>query len=269
MQDEHNVKESLTRNFQSVIDTLVRVNKLGARAKDTKANVSAVVNAGNLGYPPQCSVSVSDEEKGYTLSSALDLEGTADRMARALIEMTSGYGEEPVEVLKTFPAHSRGIVVERDIPFSSLCSHHLMPFSGTVDIAYETDGSLVFGASKLARAVDILSRRLQLQENLGSELVNSILKALRLGYADLKIISINERIHSESSMDVLKQQAVKVDNFQKSLEASLMDSAILVRIKASHTCMGCRGIKAVGASYTTVNSYGDRERIKMLMEALR
>jgi len=94
-------------------------------------------------------------------------------------EIVSGYRADPDRILgRTLPANGDDMVVVRDIPFSSVCVHHLLPFQGTAHVAYVPGGRLV-GLSKIARVVDALARRLQLQERLTRQIVDALTRALR------------------------------------------------------------------------------------------
>ena len=94
------------------------------------------------------------------------LRDTPRRVADAYAELLSGENQTAEEhLLKTFTAASGEMVIERDIFFSSTCEHHLMPFFGTVAVAYIPDGK-VAGISKLARTVEVFAKRLQIQERL-------------------------------------------------------------------------------------------------------
>lgn len=94
------------------------------------------------------------------------LRRTPNRYAQFLAEFLS---PEPIEVT-TFPAPQNSVMVlEKNISFFSLCEHHLLPFFGTVAIAYVPDKKVV-GISKLARLVDLCSRRLQMQERLTNDI---------------------------------------------------------------------------------------------------
>ena len=107
------------------------------------------------------------------------LKDTPRRVVDAFAEFTSGENQTCEEHLsKTFKAENGEMVVEKDIYFSSTCEHHLMPFFGTVAIAYIPDGKVV-GLSKLARTVDVLSRRLQIQERLTSQIASEIMRYLK------------------------------------------------------------------------------------------
>ncbi len=101
-----------------------------------------------------------------------DLADTPARVLRALNEMTAGYEQDPAEHLaRTFPVdHGGGPIVVTGVPFSSLCAHHLLPFTGTADIAYQPHpGDPVAGLSKLPRVLDVYARRLQTQEELTTQ----------------------------------------------------------------------------------------------------
>ena len=108
-------------------------------------------------------------------------EGLADtprRVAEMYSEFFSGIGEDPADVLATgFEEGHHEMVVIAGVPFFSICEHHFLPFFGTADIGYVPRGRVV-GASKLARALDIVARRPQMQERLTSQLVDAITSAL-------------------------------------------------------------------------------------------
>jgi GTP cyclohydrolase I len=109
-------------------------------------------------------------------------EGLADtpaRVAEMYGELFSGLHRDPVKALATgFEEGHKELVVLKNISFFSICEHHLLPFFGVAHVGYIPSGRLV-GASKLARALDILGRRPQLQERLTSELVDAISSAIQ------------------------------------------------------------------------------------------
>lgn len=106
------------------------------------------------------------------------LKGTPDRVARACREIFGGSDEAAREALSTqFETGSDGLVVEKDIPFFSMCEHHLLPFYGKAHIAYLPQGR-VAGLSKLARAVEAYARRPQIQEKLTQELAHTLMDEL-------------------------------------------------------------------------------------------
>lgn len=102
------------------------------------------------------------------------LKDTPDRVARMYEEILSGYKDDAkVHLSKTFTVKTSDIVIEKDIQFSSMCEHHLMPFFGKVHIAYVPNGKVV-GLSKLARCVETYAKRLQLQEQLTNQICEAI-----------------------------------------------------------------------------------------------
>jgi GTP cyclohydrolase I len=102
------------------------------------------------------------------------LRDTPKRVAKALLELTQGYEEDPAEILgRTFPEPYHGLVVVRGIEFSSLCEHHMLPFRGSTTIAYLPKGKVV-GLSKLSRLVQAFARRLQVQERLTQQIACAI-----------------------------------------------------------------------------------------------
>jgi GTP cyclohydrolase I len=107
------------------------------------------------------------------------LKNTPKRVARMYAELLGGMKRDPKENLKSvFTENYDEIVLLRDVPFYSICEHHLMPFIGTANIAYLPDGK-VLGVSKLARIVDCFARQLQVQERLTSQIANFIMDNLR------------------------------------------------------------------------------------------
>ena len=131
-----------------------------------------------------------DEEKIRT-SVRLFLEGigenpereglidTSDRVARMSRELFAGMGKEADEHLqKSFTTKNRGLVIEKNIRFYSLCEHHLLPFFGHVHIAYVPNGT-VTGLSKLARTVETYARRPQIQENLTYEIMDAVNRVIK------------------------------------------------------------------------------------------
>jgi GTP cyclohydrolase I len=100
------------------------------------------------------------------------LRDTPKRYIKAFSEMTSGVRLDPKEPLKkVFEENHDEIVCVTDVGFVSLCEHHLLPFTGTVDFAYLPKGKIV-GLSKIPRFIQILARRPQVQERLTSQIVD-------------------------------------------------------------------------------------------------
>ena len=107
------------------------------------------------------------------------LVDTPNRIARMYEEIFKGMEEDPAQHLcKTFAVDSNEIVVEKDITFYSTCEHHMMPFYGKAHIAYIPDGRVV-GISKLARTVEVYARRLQIQEQMTTQVADAVMEHLR------------------------------------------------------------------------------------------
>lgn len=100
---------------------------------------------------------------------------TPDRVVRSYSEIFAGYNQDPATVIKTFdePA-SDEMVIARGLEFYSVCEHHMQPFFGSADIAYIPKDGKVIGVSKLARILDIFSRRLQIQERLTKQITTAL-----------------------------------------------------------------------------------------------
>ena len=108
-----------------------------------------------------------------------DREGLVDtprRAAKAMQFLTQGYNMDIDEVINNamFPSETDEIIIVKDIELYSMCEHHLLPFIGKCHVAYLPKGQVI-GLSKIARIVDVFARRLQIQENLTSQIANCIL----------------------------------------------------------------------------------------------
>ncbi len=134
------------------------------------------------------------------------LRETPIRVAKALQALTRGYHQDPKAVLRaaTFEDDYSQMVIVKDIEFYSLCEHHMLPFFGKVHIAYIPNGHIT-GLSKLARIVDIFSRRLQVQERLTRQIKDCIEEALH----PLGVMVVIEARHLCMQMrGVQKQNAI-------------------------------------------------------------
>ena len=110
-----------------------------------------------------------------------DREGLVDtprRIAEMYGELFAGLRQDPRDVLSAgFQESHREMVILKNIPFYSLCEHHFLPFHGQAHVGYVPQGRIV-GASKIARVVDILARRPQMQERLTSQIADAIVEGL-------------------------------------------------------------------------------------------
>ena len=104
---------------------------------------------------------------------------TPRRIAKMYADLFSGLYEDPRAVLATgFQESHKEMVVLKNIPFYSLCEHHFLPFHGQAHVGYVPEGRIV-GVSKIARAIDILARRPQMQERLTSQIADAIMDGLK------------------------------------------------------------------------------------------
>jgi len=127
------------------------------------------------------------EEILLAIGDDIDREGlkkTPERVARMYAELLGGTFEDPkVHLRSVFTEKYDEIVLLRDIPFHSVCEHHLLPFIGKAHVAYLPTGK-VLGVSKLARIVDTFAHRLQAQERLTGQIADFLMQNLKpLGVA--------------------------------------------------------------------------------------
>lgn len=108
------------------------------------------------------------------------LQDTPQRVAKMYAEVFAGLRQDPREVLEAVfvEEEHREIVMVKDIPFYSMCEHHLVPFHGAAHVAYLPKGTLT-GLSKLARLVEAFARRPQLQERLTSQIADTLMDVIR------------------------------------------------------------------------------------------
>jgi GTP cyclohydrolase IA len=107
------------------------------------------------------------------------LRRTPDRAARALEFLTQGYRQNLDQIINgaVFESRASEIILVKDIELYSLCEHHLLPFIGRAHVAYLPNGKVI-GLSKVARIVDVFARRLQIQENLTTQIAESLMRCL-------------------------------------------------------------------------------------------
>ena len=113
------------------------------------------------------------------------LEKTPERVAKAMQFLTQGYGIDANAILNSAKFHEEvsEMIIVKDIELYSMCEHHMLPFYGKAHVAYIPNG-FITGLSKIARVVDVYSRRLQVQERLTHQILNSIKETLNpLGVA--------------------------------------------------------------------------------------
>ena len=134
-----------------------------------------------------------------------DLKKTPERVANMYEEIFSGIQEDPSKQLEVLLSEKHNeIVLLKGIPLYSVCEHHLLPFVGKAHIAYVPKNSRVTGLSKLARVVEILSKRLQVQERLTTEIADILMKKLK----PMGVMVIIEAEHLCMSMRGVKKPGV-------------------------------------------------------------
>lgn len=143
------------------------------------------VHTGNRPAPPpgiDTTAAVTACEQMFDALGIVGDDRTAARHVRALVELTRGLWEDPADHLGiVFPPVSAdpGLIVAADIPFSSICAHHALPFSGRFTVAYlPKPGASIVGLSKLARMVVGYAARPQVQEQIGEQVTTALTASL-------------------------------------------------------------------------------------------
>ena len=140
------------------------------------------------------------------------LASTPKRLVKAFKEYFKGYGEDPKKILEKTFGDVQGyddMVIQKNISLQSHCEHHLAPIIGVAHIAY-IPNSRVVGLSKLARVVEVFSKRLQTQERLTMQIANTLMEAL-----DAKGVAVSiDAAHQCMTMrGIKKEQATTVTNY--------------------------------------------------------
>ncbi len=133
-----------------------------------------------------------------------ELQATPEKFAEAYQEFFKGVGVDPLSILAdAFPAEQNDVVILKDIELVSICEHHLLPFTGLAHIAYLPKDKVV-GLGRLPKLVEVLSARPQLQENLTSQIAESIQAGLG---AEGVIVVIEARHHCVASRGARQPEA--------------------------------------------------------------
>ena len=156
----HNVK---LEELEAAFDITPEVN--GSQAKEHKTAIESATREilHHIGENP--------EREG--------LVRTPERVARMYDELTAGYHTDPIKLINdaVFDVEYDEMVIVKDIDFSSLCEHHMLPFFGRAHVAYIPDGKVV-GLSKIPRIVEMFARRLQVQERMTKQIAEFIQEVL-------------------------------------------------------------------------------------------
>lgn len=160
---------------------------------------------------------------------AMGLQETPKRVATLYTELFSGLQEEPNKLLEnTYPTDYEGLVAVRDIPFYSVCEHHLVPFYGMVHIVYEPVDGKVVGLGRLQKLVKIFARRPQLQERMTSDIAQALMEGLGAKGAMVQIVGTHlcmlmkgEVSHSTEALTLASKGSLK-DNPVLQQEALLL-----------------------------------------------
>lgn len=150
---------------------------------------------------------------------------TPKRVMKAWKELLNGYNENPNDHLKLFEEKSNALTINRDINFTSVCEHHLLPFSGKITIGYIPNGQ-VLGLSKFSRIVDIFARRLQLQEKLTQEIFNFLQEGMNPKFLFVYAIATHDCVscrgvkQKESNTEtlIMSQPQESIGNYSQVME---------------------------------------------------
>ena len=140
------------------------------------------------------------------------LASTPKRLVKAFKEYFKGYSEDPKKILEKTFGDVQGyddMVIQKNISLQSHCEHHLAPIIGVAHIAY-IPNSRVVGLSKLARVVEVFSKRLQTQERLTMQIANTLMEALN---AKGVAVSIEATHQCMTMRGIKKEQAITVTNY--------------------------------------------------------
>lgn len=162
-------------------DVATSDNEARSAARDVLAAEANERNASSKSPIDTTRIKAAVREILIAIGEDPDREGllrTPERVASAYTELFAGLSEDPrCHLAVTFDEEHRELVVLRDIPFASVCEHHLLPFTGKAHIGYVPRGRVV-GLSKLARLVDGYARRPQVQERLTSAIADALMDEL-------------------------------------------------------------------------------------------
>ncbi len=154
------------------------------------------------------------------------LRGTPDTVAQAALELYAGYAGDPAADLDVIEGPDN-LILMRDIPFFSMCEHHLLPFFGRAQLAILPDGGRIAGFGSLGHVVDACARKLQIQERLTEEIADALWRGLRpqgvyvslqaqqlcmqmVGGRELGAVTVTVAARGALGKEPLRQEAVRL-----------------------------------------------------------
>ena len=167
----------LPSNIQRIVDEIE--NEIG----DDPGSPEALIEGNGTGaHGPSGRVEAAVREILTEIGEDPDrqgLLGTPERVHRMYTELTAGYHVDPERLINKaiFDVDYSEMVVVKDIPFYSLCEHHLLPFFGAAHVAYVPNGRVI-GLSKIPRVVEMYARRLQVQERMTQQVADFLMERL-------------------------------------------------------------------------------------------
>ena len=162
--------------------TLLQQNMIQRRNSDLDVEERFTREGNRLPEKDLDKIAKAYHELLHSIGENVDRQGlrrTPDRAARALEFLTQGYRQDIDQIINdaVFESDASEIILVKDIELYSLCEHHLLPFIGRAHVAYIPNGKVI-GLSKVARIVDVFARRLQIQENLTTQIAESLMRCL-------------------------------------------------------------------------------------------
>ncbi len=155
------------------------------------------------------------------------IKETPERVAKGWLEMLSGYNINDKDLYKLFKVKNKNLVIIKNIEFASVCEHHLLPFTGVINIGYIPEDK-VLGLSKFARIVDCFARRLQLQEKLVKYIADSIILNMQVKH----LFIIAKATHScMSCRGVNQKNSSTITFFSSGKFANYKENELLELIK--------------------------------------
>src|SRR5690349_21825081 len=162
-----NLKQTLVHEHNDVVEEM-----------ELKLNSEDFLKIFDLGLPPVDGPKIEDATREILTAVGEDptregLLNTPNRVARMYAELLNGYRTDPVKLINgaLFDVEYDDMVIVKDIEFSSLCEHHMLPFIGHAHVAYIPRGKVI-GLSKIPRIVDMFAHRLQVQERMTRQIAN-------------------------------------------------------------------------------------------------